>query len=78
MVADIAKLLVGQEAYYTRELGVFPTSVVDEDCHRYQAVERGVGSAVIVGPQPPGEGAAAFGSGVIQPPIGPLLQAGVG
>jgi hypothetical protein len=59
-----------------RGLAVIPTSVVDEDRHRGQAVERGVWSPVIVGPQPPGEGAAALVVGAIQPPIGPLLQQG--
>jgi hypothetical protein len=32
-----------------RDLGVVPVSVVDEDCHRGQAVECGVSSPVIVG-----------------------------
>ena len=58
-------------------LGVFPASVVDEDRHRGQAVERGVWSPVIVEPQPTGEGPATFGVGAIQPGIGPLLQQGL-
>ena len=55
---------------------MFPTSVVDEDRHRGQAVERGVWSLVIVEPQPPGEGPAALGVGAIQPGVGPFLQQG--
>jgi hypothetical protein len=58
-------------------LGVFPVDVVDEDRHRGQAVERGVWSAVIVGPQPVAEGATALEVGAIQPPIGPLLEQGL-
>ena len=55
---------------------VVPVSVVDEDRHRGQAVERGVWSLVIVEPQPAGEGSMAFGVGVIEPGVGPLLQQG--
>jgi hypothetical protein len=58
-------------------LAVLPTNIVDEDRHRGQAVERGVWSAVIVEPQPPGEGPAAFGVGAVQPPVGPLIEQGL-
>src|SRR5512132_4348383 len=57
-------------------LGVFPVSVVDEDRHRGQAVERGMWWLVIVEAQPAGEGAAALGVGAVQPGVGPLLQQG--
>jgi hypothetical protein len=49
-------------------LGVVPVDVVDEGRRRGEAVERGVWSLVIVGPQPPSEGAAALGVGAIPPP----------
>jgi pimeloyl-ACP methyl ester carboxylesterase len=58
-------------------LAVFPVNVVDEDCHRGQAVERGVWSPVIVGPQPAAEGSTALQVGAIEPRIGPLLQQGL-
>ena len=61
----------------TAALDVFPTSVVDEDRHRGQAVERGVWSPVIVEPQPTGEGPAAFIVGAIQSRVGPFVQQGL-
>ena len=47
------------------DLDVFPVSVVDEDRHRGQAAERGMWSAVIVGPQPAAERSAAFAIGAV-------------
>jgi hypothetical protein len=58
-------------------LAVVPTSVVDEDRHRGQAVERGVWPPVIVEAQPSSECPAALGVGPVQPRIGPLIQEGL-
>jgi hypothetical protein len=66
-----------QFALAPRELAVVPMNVVDEDRHRGQAVERGVWSSVIVGPQPAGQGPGALVVGAVQPPIGPLIQQGL-
>jgi Helix-turn-helix domain len=66
----------GLELVATR-LDVLPTNVVDEDRHWGQAVERGVWSPVIVEPQPPSQGTAALGVGVIQPRVGPLIEQGL-
>jgi hypothetical protein len=56
---------------------VFPTSVVDEDRHRRETVERGGWSAVIVEPQPSGESLTTLVVGAVQPPIGPLIEQGL-
>ena len=58
-------------------LGVLPVEVVDEDRHRREAVERGVWSPVIVGPQPAAEGSAALDIGAVGSDIGPLLEQGL-
>jgi hypothetical protein len=59
------------------DLAVVPVKVVDEDRHRGQAVERGMWSPVIVGPQPSGESLTTLVVGAVQPPIGPLIEQGL-